>query len=247
MAMPQDAIDMLTRLKYAGPLSAWTCSWAAMFVVCRMIFFRKYSADFSNRVVSIVHAVAAIYYSAVTFTRGWSGMFDNIGGANTEPQTLCMALSLSYFIYDLIYCAVVGEIESVFHHMFTIGGLASGVLNGRSGAELVACLFLMEVSNPSLHLRTLLIEMGLKNTTLSSLNNLVFALVFLLCRLVIGPPLVYKTLVCPDNEYIVKAGGFGILAVSIMWGWKIIMMFVKEAKKLTGCCAGAGGTHLKTQ
>jgi hypothetical protein len=180
--MPQDAIDMLTRLKYAGPLSAWTCSWAAMFVVCRMIFFRKYSADFSNRVVSIVHAVAAIYYSAVTFTRGWSGMFDNIGGANTEPQTLCMALSLSYFIYDLIYCAVVGEIESVFHHMFTIGGLASGVLNGRSGAELVACLFLMEVSNPSLHLRTLLIEMGLKNTTLSSLNNLVFALVFLLCR-----------------------------------------------------------------
>jgi hypothetical protein len=42
------------------------------------------------------------------------------------------------------------------------GGLASGVLNGRSGAELVACLFLMEVSNPSLHLRSLLLEMKLK-------------------------------------------------------------------------------------
>ena len=55
-----------------------------------------------------------------------------------------------------------------------------------------------------------------------------------MCRLVIGPPLVYKTLVCPDNEIIVKAGGFGILAVSVMWGWKIIMMMVKELKKLLG-------------
>lgn len=179
---PQEAIDMFTRVKYAVPMTQWTCCWAALFVVCRVALFRKYTADFSNRVVSIVHAVAAIYYSYVTFSSGWGGMFDNIGGANTEPQTLCMAVSLSYFIYDLIYCALVGEIESVFHHMFTIGGLASGVLNGKSGAELVACLFLMEVSNPSLHLRTLLIEMGLKNSTLFSINNLIFALVFLVCR-----------------------------------------------------------------
>ena len=179
---PQEAIDMFTRVKYAKPMTQWTVCWFVLFVACRAVFFRKYTADFSNRVVSIVHAVAAIYYSYVTFSNGWGGMFDNIGGGNTEPQTLCMAVSLSYFIYDLIYCAVVGEIESVFHHMFTIGGLASGVLNGKSGAELVACLFLMEVSNPSLHLRTLLIEMGLKNSTLFSVNNLIFALVFLVCR-----------------------------------------------------------------
>lgn len=65
-------------------------------------------------------------------------------------------------------------------------------------------------------------------------------------RLVIGPPLVYKTLVCPTNDFIVKAGGFGILAVSVMWGWKIIMMFVKEAKKLLGV-GGGGKTEKKTQ
>ena len=49
-------------------------------------------------------------------------------------------------------------------------------------------------------------------------------------RLVIGPPLVWKTLACPYNDYIVKAGGFGILAMSAMWG----MSIVKEVKKLTG-------------
>mmetsp|Transcript_25904 Transcript_25904/g.63761 ORF Transcript_25904/g.63761 Transcript_25904/m.63761 type:complete len:254 (+) Transcript_25904:82-843(+) len=237
---PAEALDMLTRIKYAVPMTRWTCYWAVMFIVFRMVVFRKYTADFSNRVVSIVHAFVAIYYSYVTFS-SWGDMFDGIGGPNTEPQALCMAVSLSYFVYDLIYCAIVGEIESVFHHFFTIGGLASGVLNGKSGAELVACLFLMEVSNPSLHLRTLLLEMGLKSSTIFSLNNLIFALVFLVCRLLIGPPLVYKTIACPDNEYIVKLGGFGIMAVSIMWGWKIIMMFVKELKKLLGIGGGGGG------
>jgi hypothetical protein len=51
----------------------------------------------------------------------------------------------------------------------------------------------------------------------------------------------YAAVACPNNEYIVKAGGLGILVVSIMWGWKIIMMFVKEAKKLLGVGGGGGG------
>jgi hypothetical protein len=225
---------LLTRVKYASEMTGWTVGWFLLFAVIRLGFFRKYSADFSNRVVSIIHAVVAIYYSYLCFENGFAGMFNNVGGPNTEPQQLCMAVSLSYFVYDLVYCSVSGELESVLHHFFTIGGLASGVLHGKSGAELCACLFLMEVSNPSLHLRTLLLEMGLKNTTLFSLNNLTFASVFLACRIVVGPPLVWKTIACPTNDLIVKLGGFGILAVSIMWGWRIVAMFVKEAKKLLG-------------
>lgn len=231
---PENVMALLTRVKYAQEMTKWTVGWFLLFLAIRFGVFRRYSADFANRVVSIIHAVVAIYYSYACFENGFAGMFANIGGANTEPQALCMAVSLSYFVYDLVYCSLQGELESVFHHFFTIGGLASGVLNGKSGAELCACLFLMEVSNPSLHLRTLLLEMGLKNTAVFSANNLVFAFVFLVCRLVIGPPLVWKTLACPDNEFIVKLGGFGILAVSVMWGWRIVMMFIKEAKKLLG-------------
>jgi len=32
----------------------------------------------------------------------------------------------------------------------------------------------------------------------------------------------------------VKAGGFGILAVSLMWGMKIVNMLLREVKKLAG-------------
>jgi hypothetical protein len=70
-----EAMEMMTRIKYAVPMTKWTVYWAIMFLVCKGLFFRKYSADFSNRIVSIVHAFAAIYYSYVTFVT-WEGMFD---------------------------------------------------------------------------------------------------------------------------------------------------------------------------
>ena len=63
----------------------------------------------------------------------YAALLGGIGGPNTESQSLCMAVSLSYFIYDLIYCAVVGDLESVFHHMFTIGGASHYEWRGLGG------------------------------------------------------------------------------------------------------------------
>ena len=60
------------------------------------------------------------------------------------------------------------------------------------------------------------------------------AILFLFCRLIVGPPLVYKTVVNESNTYIVKIGALGILIVSLMWGWKIIMMIVRNVRKLFG-------------
>ena len=227
-------MSLLSRVEYAVEVATWTHYWMGLFVVCRSFLFRKYTPNFSNRIVSIVHAIAAIYYSVQTFENGFASLFENVGGANTKPQALCMAVSLSYFIYDLCYCAMVGERESVVHHLFTIAGLASGLLNGKSGAELVGCLFLMEVSNPSLHLRDILREMKLKDGPIGSANDLFFAVAFLVCRLVIGPFIVYETVMCPHNELVVKLGGLGILVVSVMWSVKIVKMIAKEVKKLSG-------------
>ena len=139
---------------------------------------------------------------------------------------------MSYFVYDFIYCVFNNEVENVIHHMFTVGGLASGLMTGTSGPELVGCLFLMEVSNPCLHGRFILRELGMKESVLSTLNDLIFAMLFLICRLVIGPPLVWKTVMCKTNTYIVKAGGLGILVVSLLWGSKIVVMLTRAGKTL---------------
>ena len=93
----------------------------------------------------------------------------------------------------------------------------------------------MEISNPSLHLRTVLRELGYKDSSVVAvLNNLIFALSFLVCRLIIAPPLVYYTVVCKTNDYVVKAGAIGILAVSLLWAVKIIRIFIATSKQLAG-------------
>ena len=226
--------QQLQAAPYSQDIQKWFLMWSASFLFLRNVLFRSKTADFSNRFVSIVHALIAIYLSYESFESIDSSMFDKVGTKNTPAQTYCMAVSLSYFIYDCLYCIVTFEFDAVVHHIFTIGGLTSGVVNQKSGVELVGCLFLMEVSNPSLHLRALLREMRMKDSMFSTLNDLLFAGLFLVCRLVLGPPLVYKTLTCKNSDLLVKIGAFGILAVSVLWGWKIIKMFISKAKKLLG-------------
>ena len=207
--------------------------WTLLYVFLRFGVLRRRTADFSNRTVSFIHAVVAIYMCARCLPT-WGALLENVGGANTTAHLECMTLSLGYFVYDFFYCLLNNEVENVVHHMFTVGGLASGVITGRSGPELVGCLFLMEVSNPSLHLRSMLRELNMKDSLLATLNDLLFALLFLLCRLIVGPPLVWRTVVHDSNTYIVKAGALGIFVVSVMWGWRIIMMIVRTVKKLFG-------------
>ena len=54
-----------------------------------------------------------------------------------------------------------------------------------------------------------------------------FALVFFVARIIIGPVLVYYTLVSSTTHIIVKIGAVGIMAVSLFWLSKIYKMAMK--------------------
>ena len=125
----------------------WTVGWSCLYAVFRFGALRTRTAGFSNRVVSLLHAIIAIFMCTRCLPT-WGALLENVGGMNTMEHLECMTLSLSYFVYDFLYCLLDNDVENVIHHLFTIGGLASGVITGRSGPELVGCLFLMEVSNP---------------------------------------------------------------------------------------------------
>ena len=95
------------------------------------------------------------------------------------------------------------------------------LLSRQCGTELVACLLLMEVSNPSMHLNQLLKELGKASTALATVNQLVFALLFFLCRLCVGPLVVHAAVTSTTTPAVVKAGGIGILVVSLVWFRKV--------------------------
>ena len=65
---------------------------------------------------------------------------------------------------------------------------------GQNGTELTLCLMMMEASNPMMHLRVMFKELGWKDKKFAIYNDLTFAAIFGLCRLILGPPLVNTTI-----------------------------------------------------
>jgi hypothetical protein len=69
-----------------------------------------------------------------------------------------------------------------------------------------------------------------------------FALLFLICRLVVGPFVVYATVMSTTTPTVVKAGGVGILVVSLLWFHKIASIALYKMRKGS---KGKGGKKAK--
>lgn len=195
------------------------------FLVARFVIFPTRSFDFANRSISIVHSLVALFFTARALDL--TDPLARVGGQPTnDKEIVALAVSLGYFTYDTICCMcdsldVVGNL----HHVATIAGLVVGVFSETCGAELVGCLFLMEVSTPFMHLRCLFRELGMKDSSLASINQTVFGITYIICRAVISTPLVYKTLTVPTlgwEHLLVKVGATGIWLVSMFWLKKIL-------------------------
>lgn len=210
-----------------------TAAWAAVFVIINAIILRRRSLGFNNRLVSFLHALVALVICPAALN--WQHPLSGFGQTTTDYQRSVMNLSLGYFTYDMLCCLYIDlDFANVVHHLCTMLGLAVGVCNGVSGAELTFCLLLMEVSNPFLHGRFLMKELGWKQSSLSTINDIAFAVSFFICRLLIGPAVIYHTLICPTSPMIVKVGGVGIQIVSLFWFYKIAQIATRKASRSGG-------------
>lgn len=227
--MARDLMDWPT---LASRLAPATASWTGAFF-CARLWCRGRSGDFANRVVSIVHALVAVALAVPALD--WGAPLASVGQPNSLAAQRCLEVSLAYFAYDtLCSLAVAPDAVGLAHHVCTLAGLLVGVRTGACGTELVACLLLMEVSNPSMHLNQLLKEAGRSDSALATANGVLFALLFFLCRLVVGPIVVAATLRSPSTPLVVKAGGVGILAVSLVWFRTILKIALYKLSKARG-------------
>ncbi|GLJ19308.1 hypothetical protein SUGI_0347600 [Cryptomeria japonica] len=206
-------------------------AWSAVFVVLRKMIGNR-SFDFCNRLVSMVHVGVAIWLSSASI-KDWRHPLHPLASPSSPLQIRALAVSLSYFIYDFICCLFVTpiSISNCIHHTVSILGLLGGISYGVCGSELVGCLWLMEISNPFMHMRELLKELNYKDSNLSLINDICFALIFSFARLIMGPYVTYYTLTA-NNPFIIKATSFGLQAVSIFWFYKIVrMVFYKLSNR----------------
>ncbi|XP_020238328.1 transmembrane protein 136 isoform X1 [Cajanus cajan] len=208
-------------------------SWTSAFVIARRIIFPKRSFDFCNRVVSTLHATLAVTLAWLS-VEDWRCPICPVGSKSSPKQMQVLAVSLSYLIYDLACCHF-GErvtLDNTVHHLVSIVGIGAGLSYQKCGSEMVATIWITEISSPFLHLRELLKELGYRDTLLNLVADILFAAIFTFARMVVGPCITYVTL-SANYPLLIKAMGLGLQLVSAFWFFKIVRMIKHKLTKRT--------------
>ncbi|KAF5455864.1 hypothetical protein F2P56_025398 [Juglans regia] len=207
-------------------------SWTTAFLLVRRIFPKR-SFDFCNRAVSTIHATLAVILTFLS-VQDWGCPVCPLAAKSSPKQMQALAVSLSYMIYDLICCLFEKRVslDNSIHHLVSIVGIGAGLAYEKCGSELVAALWVTEVSSPFLHLRELLKELGFRDTDLNLAVDILFAVIFTLGRMVCGPYITYVT-VSASNPFVIKAMALGLQLVSAFWFYKIVRMVTHKLTKRT--------------
>ncbi|KAI0522393.1 hypothetical protein KFK09_004772 [Dendrobium nobile] len=194
--------------------------WAVTFMLIRRALPKR-SFNFCNRIVSTIHASLAVSLSILS-VQDWSCPVCPLASKSSHLQMKTLAITLSYMIYDFICCQFDKQmsIDNSVHHVVSIVGIGSGLVYEQCGSEMVAALWITEISSPFLHMREILKELGYKDTDLNLLFDILFAVIFSLARMVAGPYLTYLTLMA-ENPILVKMMAMGLQLVSAFWFYKI--------------------------
>ncbi|KAL6007134.1 hypothetical protein ACLOJK_032630 [Asimina triloba] len=204
--------------------------WTFLFMLVRSIFPKR-SFDFCNRIISIIHASLAVALAWLS-VEDWKCPVCPLGSKSSIRQMETLAVSLAYLIYDLICCFFGGHVglDNTVHHLVSIVGIGAGLTYEMCGTEMVAALFITEISSPFLHMRELLKELGYKDTDVNLVADIAFAVIFSVARMIGGPYLTYVTLTS-ENPLLIKAMALGLQLVSAFWFYKIARMIRYKLSK----------------
>ncbi|KAJ8762333.1 hypothetical protein K2173_007491 [Erythroxylum novogranatense] len=208
-------------------------SWTTLFLFFRKLLPKR-SFEFCNRLVSTVHATLAVTLAALT-VQDWRCPVCPFASKSSPSQMRALAVSVSYLIYDMVCCFFDKRfnLDNAVHHLVSIVGIGAGLAYQKCGSEMVAALWITELSSPFLHLRELLKELGYRDTELNLAADILFAAIFSFARMVGGPYLTYVTLTA-QNPFIIKATALGLQLVSAFWFYKIVRMVKYKLQKWSG-------------
>ncbi|XP_030459041.1 uncharacterized protein LOC115679567 [Syzygium oleosum] len=207
-------------------------SWTVVFLVMRKSFPKR-SFEFCNRTVSTLHATLAVILASLS-VQDWMSPISPLASKPSPLQARALAATLSYLIYDLLCCLFDKRVsvDNVIHHLVSITGISAGLVYQKCGSELVAALWITELSSPFLHMRELLKELGYRDTDLNLAADIAFAIIFSIARMVGGPYLTFKTL-SADNPFVIKVMAVALQLVSAFWFYKIARMVKYKLTKRT--------------
>lgn len=205
---------------------AAACVFWGFFLQTTKVLLPHRTAQFNSRVISMLHsmisAVANTFSAYCLLQQG-----NNIGERGGELQSWVQGMSAGYFVIDLIDLLLSDYCDTVFvlHHIVSITGCLYGAW-GWGALENAMSIALLEMANPLLHLRWLLVELEKQSSGFFQFVDSTFLLLFAVTRLIVGPALIYMmvTAATPSPVFYIFAG-VGFVTLSFMF-------FVEVMKKV---------------
>ena len=171
----------------------------------------------------MLHAIIGCIGGKIGFLKFLDPLAIYYGGYryNQPSHLMHMALmvhSFAYFVFDSIIEVIYGtdDILTNIHHVCVVSMSYFHIKGQYGGFEYMGNIHLLiyivlhlmaEVSNPFLILRTILKIKGMRNSTLYMLNDIAFAGIFILVRMILSPLcLVYLM----EGDKILLASKFGL-------------------------------------
>ena len=96
------------------------------------------------------------------------------------------------------------------HHLMCIFGMYLGICEGVSLNYIIDGLYISEISNPVMHIRIISKHLGLRYTKLYEICELLYILLYIYGRILLGTSIVLKTCFCSYNNLLVRVVSVGL-------------------------------------
>lgn len=160
---------------------------------------RVETLDTQNRYISLVHGFMCIILSYYDVTY----LDLPCGSPNHPVQTFLITMSFGYFLYDLLAMAYYGLLDQsmLIHHGIWCLGYYLVLCFGASATELIAGLYISEVSNPFMHIRIISRNFGYRHTIFYEAWEYIYILLYIYYRLFKGIFVVWNCAGCQNGNH----------------------------------------------
>ncbi|XP_028822428.1 TLC domain-containing protein 5a [Denticeps clupeoides] len=172
--------------------------------------------EWNCRLVTLFHGILAVCITAYIGYVDGPWPFTHPGTRNTPLQITALVISLGYFLFDMAWCVYFRTegLVMLAHHTVSMLGILLTLSLEESGIESCAVLFGSEVTNPLLQARWFLRQTGRYDSRLGDLVDVLFVLLFVTMRIVVGGNMLYCELISPRPKFVIKCGGVAMYLLS---------------------------------
>lgn len=209
----EDAVGIATSFLFWSTLYIIVEQLPLPFLPKGAVVSRSSELDVKNRIVSIIHGLVLVVFSAQEFYLHPG----SCGDPNTTFEKRLIYTAVGYFLYDFSAMAYYGLLDAAmsFHHWTCIVGMSLPLTAGVGANYVVQGMFVAEASNPFMHVRIILRHYGLRYTRAYETMEILFMIIYIFGRVIMGTYTAWSTACCHHNFLIVKLAAVGLLVQTV--------------------------------